>query len=307
MDRAQAPQSDAAGNRLFTGKELESTGLYDLGARLYDPLSGRFSQADEIQIGPGPQAQNRYSYVLNNPLAMVDPTGHAPISSVVFDWFKKQHLPSGGGLPAAFYGDAELLYRGDELYQSYQPFRDQVDRIVKRIPEARFEFRNQPSHTFANESTRGGWEEVDTPHATLTKKGGHLITRLDVAKIKTAGPALRTVDDVLVHAVQHVDDATRFVVEGGKVKTAYSDIGLETWEPAAYNVQQIYRQYVGLGVGPEFFLNSGLAGTVTGRDWLKGYVHYLSTHPDAGVIPLLPEVSGIRPTGLPSVWRGPLP
>jgi RHS repeat-associated protein len=62
----------------FTGQRLDdSTGLYYYGARYYDPALGRFIQADTIVPEPGnPQALNRYSYVLNNPLKYTDPTGH---------------------------------------------------------------------------------------------------------------------------------------------------------------------------------------------------------------------------------------
>ncbi|MBU0493197.1 MAG: RHS repeat-associated core domain-containing protein [Chloroflexi bacterium] len=62
----------------FTGQRSESTiGLYDYGARFYDPALGRFISADTIVPGAGnPQALNRYSYVLNNPLRYRDPSGH---------------------------------------------------------------------------------------------------------------------------------------------------------------------------------------------------------------------------------------
>ncbi|MBU0492465.1 MAG: RHS repeat-associated core domain-containing protein, partial [Chloroflexi bacterium] len=64
----------------FTGQRFESMigGLYDYGARFYDPLLGRFVSADTVVPGAGnPQALNRYAYVLNNPLKYTDPTGHA--------------------------------------------------------------------------------------------------------------------------------------------------------------------------------------------------------------------------------------
>jgi RHS repeat-associated protein len=40
----------------------------------------RFLSADTIVPGPAnPQAFNRYSYVLNSPTGLVDPSGHFPI------------------------------------------------------------------------------------------------------------------------------------------------------------------------------------------------------------------------------------
>lgn len=62
----------------FTGQEEDTeTGLYNYGARYYDPTIGRFISADSIVPAPGnPQSLNRYSYVLNNPLRYTDPTGH---------------------------------------------------------------------------------------------------------------------------------------------------------------------------------------------------------------------------------------
>jgi RHS repeat-associated protein len=66
-------------DRLFTGQlELASLGgIYHYGARMYSPRLGRFLSADTIVPEPKyPQALNRYSYVYNNPLKYVDPTGH---------------------------------------------------------------------------------------------------------------------------------------------------------------------------------------------------------------------------------------
>ena len=54
-----------------------STGLYWYGSRYYDPHLARFAQPDPaVPAAADPQAFNRYSYVRNNPLRYVDPTGH---------------------------------------------------------------------------------------------------------------------------------------------------------------------------------------------------------------------------------------
>jgi RHS repeat-associated protein len=61
----------------YTGQRLDGTGLMFYHARYYAPTLGRFVSADTIVPKPGePQYLNRYSYVRNNPLRYVDPSGH---------------------------------------------------------------------------------------------------------------------------------------------------------------------------------------------------------------------------------------
>jgi RHS repeat-associated protein len=54
----------------------EPAGLYYMKARWYDPASGRFLSADPVVRSlADPQAFNGYSYVENNPVNRVDPSG----------------------------------------------------------------------------------------------------------------------------------------------------------------------------------------------------------------------------------------
>ena len=56
---------------------MAGLGIYHYGARFYSPKLGRFLSPDTIVPGyTNPQAFNRYSYVLGNPLRYIDPTGH---------------------------------------------------------------------------------------------------------------------------------------------------------------------------------------------------------------------------------------
>lgn len=61
----------------FTGHEqLDHLGLIHMNGRVYDPAVGRFISADPfIQAPDNTQSHNRYSYVMNNPLSMTDPSG----------------------------------------------------------------------------------------------------------------------------------------------------------------------------------------------------------------------------------------
>ena len=64
-------------SRGFTGHEhLDRTGLVHMNGRVYDPRLGRFLSPDPIVGDPtSSQSWNLYSYVGNNPLSYVDPTG----------------------------------------------------------------------------------------------------------------------------------------------------------------------------------------------------------------------------------------
>jgi len=63
----------------FTSQERDSeTGLHYFGARYYSGTQGRFTSTDPLIVSAKlnkPQSWNRYAYVLNNPLRLVDPTG----------------------------------------------------------------------------------------------------------------------------------------------------------------------------------------------------------------------------------------
>jgi RHS repeat-associated protein len=65
--------------RGYTGHEhLAMFGMIHMNGRIYDPLLGRFMQADPIIDEPfNLQSYNRYAYVGNNPLAFTDPTGYS--------------------------------------------------------------------------------------------------------------------------------------------------------------------------------------------------------------------------------------
>jgi RHS repeat-associated protein len=67
-----------ANERGFTGHEhYDLFELIDMNGRVYDPVLARFLSPDPfIQDPTNLQSLNRYAYVVNNPLTLVDPSGH---------------------------------------------------------------------------------------------------------------------------------------------------------------------------------------------------------------------------------------
>jgi RHS repeat-associated protein len=67
-------------HRGFTGHEmLDQLDLVHMNGRVYDPSTAKFLSGDPLVQDPmNGQSYNRYSYVLNNPTNLTDPTGFLP-------------------------------------------------------------------------------------------------------------------------------------------------------------------------------------------------------------------------------------
>ncbi len=103
-------------DRRYTGqRSLERSlgSLYHYQARWYTPVLGRFLSPDPIVPEPGnPQALNRYSYVYNNPLLHIDPSGLVTIRNSAGEVWDGEWLT----LPLLgrkFIGQRKLYDRGD--------------------------------------------------------------------------------------------------------------------------------------------------------------------------------------------------
>ena len=75
---AALPLAAVETSRGFTGHEhLDALALVHMNGRVYDPVLGRFLSADPfVQAPESTQGLNRYSYALNNPLSLIDPSGY---------------------------------------------------------------------------------------------------------------------------------------------------------------------------------------------------------------------------------------
>ncbi|MBP2114943.1 RHS repeat domain-containing protein [Paenibacillus silagei] len=98
----------------YTGELYdEETGLYYLRARYYDPSLGRFLNEDTVegQID-NPLSLNLYTYVENNPLKYIDPSGHSAMAAGGL-----YLIPGFGEVLAVVTGAGILVYGGYKIYQ----------------------------------------------------------------------------------------------------------------------------------------------------------------------------------------------
>ncbi|MEK6815128.1 MAG: RHS repeat-associated core domain-containing protein, partial [Nitrospirota bacterium] len=116
--------------RLFTGKERDvETGLYDFGARYYDPEVGRFLTEDPYQGDPfTPPSLHRYLYAYGNPARYIDPTGR-----IVEDLFREAALEAEG------LTYADLFDAGGVIEGSLERSRARIERegtVEERVMDA---------------------------------------------------------------------------------------------------------------------------------------------------------------------------
>jgi RHS repeat-associated protein len=79
------------GSHGFVNGTQDPTGLTQLGARAYDPTTGRFTSPDPITNPTDPQQLHGYTYANNNPTNLTDPDGLEP-----FNIDGRWHDPSPG-------------------------------------------------------------------------------------------------------------------------------------------------------------------------------------------------------------------
>lgn len=92
----------------FTGHEhIDHFDMIDMQGRMYDPILGRFFSPDPIvQMPEYTQSMNRYSYCMNNPLTLTDPTGYSWIGDTFSTVVGVAVALETGGLVSGIWGAA---------------------------------------------------------------------------------------------------------------------------------------------------------------------------------------------------------
>jgi RHS repeat-associated protein len=150
--------SPAGANSAFYrgARRDRTTGTYQFGARVYDPIKGSFLTSDtfgaapagtDLSIGVDPLTRNLYSYVNGDPLNRIDPSGHGCLV----------HNDNGGCLgSSAYHAAKDLVTAGAEVV---------YDNLVEPVADALHEEIVAP----LAETAQDIGEFVDRNAETITK------------------------------------------------------------------------------------------------------------------------------------------
>jgi RHS repeat-associated protein len=264
-------------DRLFTGARFDGTiGLYQMGARWYDPALGRWIQADSIvPNSTNPQDLNRYTYVRNNPLRYTDPTEHAVCTDV--ECTQVVHLVTGdiiqhGARGHPSHGEThsshmveKLAHKGADLIHAYEAFH----RFSHGVEMARGGFRLARGATYAGQVIVYGTHEAKAlaglpTHLTHARAATHPGLIRYTNRWVAAGEAIRSPWTVAALGIVYGVDVYEYQW-GSK-----HDVGLASTEFAsamtADTIITLGPPAVGAGFGSFF----GPVGTVVGTG--LGYV-----------------------------------
>ncbi|TMQ89765.1 DUF4258 domain-containing protein [Actinomadura soli] len=114
----------------FVGGTQDPTGLTHLGAREYNPETGRFISVDPIMDQADPQQMNGYSYSNNNPVTHADPDGQCPPdicgAGVINVGHSKPATTGGCGHDVC----TSPRRAADAARRMWQPVRVKISRVI---------------------------------------------------------------------------------------------------------------------------------------------------------------------------------
>lgn len=206
------------------------------GARYYSSSQGRFTSSDEFLSSgrlESPQTWNRYTYVLNNPLAYTDPTGFYEYADGTDDKYKarfeaqlKQAYEQLDKIKARYGADSDEYINSKRALDAYGGVGEKNGVIVSfgRTSDGT---PGETSGFFAKDGTKS------------------INVRIDMSKNKSDVHLLGTIAHEGSHVQDHADIVTGILKAGSEeeAKAVASSINVEATETKAYTVESVFAEF----------------------------------------------------------------
>ena len=205
--------------RSFTDHEyLDELGLIHMNGRVYDPLLGRFMTADPSVPNPlNLQSFNRYSYALNNPLRIIDPSG-----------FEGEEA-GGDGCGGASDGDGTGEGIGGLLSNLFSLLQGGTQAGSGQDPVTLPSWACGPSYTYTGKGEQtpdGGSSVLQNFWNGITGQRGVIADKFDPSFTGDAGTFVRNVGRALPGVAYDVLTGTMLVVGVATLDPPAEGIGL---------------------------------------------------------------------------------
>jgi RHS repeat-associated protein len=251
---------------LYTGEQFDATaGFYYLRARYYDPASGRFISRDTYDGNPfEPLTLHKYVYAHNNPMNLIDPSGHTSLAelnvTVTMGQMINQIMPTFVRAAAIIGGIKVLMEPGFEMRNwAYQMFQfcsspgcfqaaaktyEEAGKLIS-IASQTFAPTDQAIGIFfhARELGKGGFGFYDAMRSVRSDYRYYARVHEVTAKFEylevTARRVVHITSSVSVRNVLVVmkdwKDYSSLVGEAAELLTELTSIGLEIWTETRSN------------------------------------------------------------------------
>ena len=112
----------------------ESTGLYYLNARYYDPENGRFLTEDTYRGEVNdPDTLHLYAYCKNNPINYVDPSGHKSILSIYYSYNGNGRSLRQQAIRSNYYDYQKAKYVGVGKIKEFKKGWNKISKRYKKV------------------------------------------------------------------------------------------------------------------------------------------------------------------------------